>query len=165
MWERITSLGQIGRLSGNRAVLRPRLPISVIRSSIASTAQSRGFRSVPELRASRKQENRDNQQDFDRHALNPERAEGTVSGTDGEVAKYRTAYDPSKTSPEREMKDTEKESHEEGKSGGPLNVSGANKDVNIGRDENHSGPSHNVEKGVHSSKGVTQKHGKGPRSS
>ena len=166
MWERIISVAQIGQLSSSRAILRPRLPITMVRSSTASTApSSRGFRSVPYVRESRKEESRDNQRDFDRNALNPERAEGTVSGTDSEVAKYRTSYDPSNTSPEREMKDTETESKQDGKPGGPLNVSGANKDINIGRDENHSGPSQNVDRGVHSSKGITQKHGKGPRSS
>lgn len=167
MLERIASVGQISRLSGSRAggVLRPHLPIASIRSSTAPATRSRGFHSIPGLQASRKQEERYNQQDFDREVLNPERAEGTVSGTDSEVAKYETAYDPSNTSPESEMKDTETESHQRGKPGGPLNVSGANKDVNIGRDENHSGPSQNVERGVHSSRGVTEKRGKGPRSS
>lgn len=163
MWERIASVSHIAKVSGDRAVLRPRLPIVSIRSSTAPTTWSRGFRSVPGLEASRKHEERYNQQDFDRTALNPERAESTVSGTDSEVAKYDTAYDPSQTSPERELKDTETESHKRGRSGGPLDVSGANKDINIGRDENHAGPSQNVERGVHSSKGVTQKHGKGPR--
>lgn len=165
MWKRIASISQLGQLSGSRPVRCPQLQVAVINPNVATIDQTRGFRFIPSLQVPGKQDDYNNQQDFDRHALNPEKAEGTSSGTDSEVAKYPTAYDPTKTSPEHELRDTEKESQQQGKPGGPLDVSGANKDVNIDQDEKSAGPTHNADTGAHSTRGKTHKHGKGPRSS
>lgn len=164
MWKRIVSISQLPPLS-SRTAQRPQLRAAIIKPDTAAISPTRGFHVVPTLQGSRKQGDHNNQQDFDRKALNPEKSEGTVSGTDSEIAKYPTAYDPAKTSPEREMRDTEKESQQDGKPGGPLNVSGANKDINVGNEEKDAGPTQNADTGVHSTRGVTQKHGRGPRSS
>lgn len=164
MWKRIVSISQLPQLS-SRTVQRPQLRAAIIKPDTVTISRTRGFHVIPTLQGPRKQDNYNDQQDFDRKVLNPEKSEGTVSGTDSEIAKYPTAYDPTKTSPEREMRDTEKESQQDGKPGGPLDVSGANKDVNVGNEEKGAGPTQNADTGAHSTRGVTQKHGKGPRSS
>lgn len=102
----------------------------------------------------------DHLQDFDRTVLNPERAEGTRSGTDNDVAKQRTAYDPSKTSPESEMQSSEEESQQEGGASNPLNVSGANKEVNEYRNEREGTPENNAPRDAHSARGASPKHRK-----
>ena len=96
----------------------------------------------------------------DRTVLDPERNEGTKTGTDSEVARQPYAYDPTKTSPESEIAASEEESHHEGRRSNPLNVSGANQEASRPRDPNEGGPDRNVDKqGRHSSKGWSRKHG------
>lgn len=93
----------------------------------------------------------------DRTVLNPERSEGTTSGTDSEVARHRTAYDPTKTSPESEMAASAEESRQEGDVSDPLTVSGANQEVNRARDPKEGGPDRNADRPWHSSRGKTNK--------
>lgn len=93
----------------------------------------------------------------DRASLKPERAEGTVSGTDSEVAQRSASYDPTKTSPESEMAATQEESQLKGSERNPLNVSAANKDVGGPRDPKEGGADRNAEKPGPSSRGWTKK--------
>lgn len=93
---------------------------------------------------------------LDREALNPERSETAKSGTDGEVAKHPSAFDPSNTSPEKEHEATVAESKREGKDD-PLNMSPANKDVSAWRGPTEGGPDRNKDRGVSSSRGAPKK--------
>ncbi|KAJ5105734.1 hypothetical protein NUU61_003081 [Penicillium alfredii] len=93
----------------------------------------------------------------DRETLNPERTEVTKSGTDSEIAHHASAYDPSTTAPETELAETEEEHHREGKSGNPLNMSPANKDVSAWRGPKEEGPVRNAEKASPSARGTPKK--------
>ena len=157
MWKRITSVGQLGQTSLRAIQTPPQLPTPISQPT-AVIGQIRAYRAVPSLQIPDKHKEYSHQQDFDRTVLNPERAEGTRSGTDSEVAKSPSAYDPTKTSPESEMQATEEESEREGKPSNPLNVSGANTDVNKARDPQEGGPDHNANRGASSARGVTHKH-------
>lgn len=95
-------------------------------------------------------------EDFDREALQPDRSEVTKSGTDSEIAQHESAYDPSNTAPESELEATEQESNQKGK-GGTLNMSGANKDVNMWRGPQEGGPDRNAERGVSSTRETPNK--------
>jgi hypothetical protein len=95
----------------------------------------------------------------DRTSLHPERSEGTLSGTDSEVAQHPSAYDPSKTTPESEFAASEEEAKLEGKHANPLNMSGANKEVGRARDPKEGGADRNAAKAGPSSRGWTKKHG------
>ncbi|KXG54400.1 uncharacterized protein PGRI_075440 [Penicillium griseofulvum] len=67
---------------------------------------------------------------LERCILNPERAETCQSGTDDEVGRHKTPYDPSKTAPEKEHLALEEEYRLEGDTiHDPLFVSPANRDV------------------------------------
>ncbi|KAJ5168610.1 uncharacterized protein N7482_004204 [Penicillium canariense] len=94
--------------------------------------------------------------DFDRESLNPQRTEVTKSGTDSEIAQHDTAWDPSTTSPERELEATEEESHSKGKKG-TLNMSPANQDVNKWRGPEEGGPARNADKESTSKRGQPNK--------
>lgn len=105
-----------------------------------------------------------NQADYDksqdRTILDPDRNEGTKSGTDSEVARSRSSYDPTKTTPESEMAALGEESDHDGRKGNPLNVSAANKEASRARDWWEGGPDRNVVKpGQHSKQGKNYKHG------
>lgn len=93
---------------------------------------------------------------LDRETLNPERSETTKSGTDGEVAKHPSAFDPSKTAPESEHEATAEESRKEGKDD-PLNMSPANKDVSAWRGPTEGGPDRNRDREASSSRGAPKK--------
>ncbi|KAJ5785248.1 uncharacterized protein N7503_010460 [Penicillium pulvis] len=93
----------------------------------------------------------------DRESLNPERNEGTKSGTDNEVAHHPAAYDPHNTAPESEMEAAGKEKHEEGQEHNPLDVSAANSDVSKWRGPKEGGPDRNVDKESLSGKGTPKK--------
>ncbi|RJE19649.1 hypothetical protein PHISCL_08024 [Aspergillus sclerotialis] len=96
----------------------------------------------------------------DRTILDPDRNEGTQSGTDSEVARCRSSYDPTKTTPESEMAASEEESRHDGRKGSPLNVSAANQEASRPRDLREGGPDRNVVKpGQHSKQGKSYKHG------
>lgn len=157
MWKRITSVGQLGQTSLRAIQTPPQLPTPISQPT-AVIGQIRDYRAIPNLQTPDKHKEYSNQQDFDRTVLNPEKAEGTRSGTDNEVAKSPSAYDPTKTSPESEMQATEEESEREGKLSNPLNVSGANTDVNKARDPQEGGPDHNANRDASSARGVTHKH-------
>ncbi|OQE42358.1 hypothetical protein PENCOP_c004G07851 [Penicillium coprophilum] len=67
---------------------------------------------------------------LERCILNPERAETCKSGTDDEVARHKSPYDPSRTAPIQEHLELEEEYKKEGDSiHDPLLVSPANMDV------------------------------------
>ena len=51
----------------------------------------------------------DTKTESERQALNPERCETSKSGTDAQVAGYKSSYDPSTTTPESELQALEKE--------------------------------------------------------
>ncbi|KAJ5899390.1 hypothetical protein N7495_004134 [Penicillium taxi] len=78
----------------------------------------------------------------DRNSINPERSEGTMSGTDSEVTQHHSAFDPKTTKPESELEQTGRESEQEGKSGNPLKSSPANKDINAWKGTKESGKEH-----------------------
>ncbi|KAJ5773108.1 hypothetical protein N7457_008004 [Penicillium paradoxum] len=100
----------------------------------------------------------ENDQDpLDRRALNPERSETAKSGTDAEVAKHPSAFDPANTAPENELAATEEESKREGKRESPLNMSPANKDVSSWRRPTEGGPDRNRDREASSSRGATKK--------
>ena len=66
----------------------------------------------------------------ERCILNPERAETCQSGTDDEVGRHKTPYDPSKTAPDKEHLALEEEYRLEGDTiHDPLFYSPANRDV------------------------------------
>ncbi|GAB1195167.1 hypothetical protein APSETT444_004421 [Aspergillus pseudonomiae] len=73
----------------------------------------------------------------DRNILDPQRNEGTQTGTDNEVASHSSAYDPNTTRPESEIQESEKESQQQGKVSNPLNEGlpdrNAEKEVTSGR--------------------------------
>jgi len=96
----------------------------------------------------------------DRTRLNPERTETTKSGTDSEVAQHPAAFDPSKTAPETELRATEEEHKSEGKSGNPLDMSPANKDVSGWRGPTEGGPAQNADKPGPSARGQPRKNRK-----
>lgn len=89
--------------------------------------------------------------------MNPERSEVTKSGTDSEVAHHPSAYDPTNTSPERELEATSEESQREGKAGNPLDMSPANKDVSAWRGPTEGGAERNADRDVSSAKGSPKK--------
>ncbi|ODM17357.1 hypothetical protein SI65_07032 [Aspergillus cristatus] len=120
----------------------------------AATVQ---FSTRPALHTTKKDAGFSHSEDFDRTALDPKRNEGTKSGTDSEVAQHRTAYDPSRTSPESEMQEMEEETKREEVPANPLNVSGANQEVNRSRDPREGMADRNADKEGHSTRGVTPK--------
>lgn len=67
---------------------------------------------------------------LERCILNPERAETCQSGTDDEVGRHKSPYDPSNTAPDKEHLALEEEYRLEGDTHHhPLSVSPANRDV------------------------------------
>ncbi|KAJ5787831.1 hypothetical protein N7457_002821 [Penicillium paradoxum] len=67
---------------------------------------------------------------LERCILNPERAETCQSGTDDEVGRHKSPYDPSKTAPDQEHLALQEEYRLEGDTTrNPLSVSPANRDV------------------------------------
>ncbi|KAJ5646898.1 hypothetical protein N7490_003270 [Penicillium lividum] len=112
---------------------------------------------TPFTTTSRSQNAADKNHLMDREKLDPERSEGTESGTDSEVAHHESAYDPHNTAPESEMEAVGKEKQEVGKDGNPLDMSAANSDVSSWRGPEEEGPVRNVDKPTHSGKGVTPK--------
>lgn len=115
------------------------------------TAISRHFAAAPHLS---KQEA--DTRDFDREALDPQSSEATKTGTDDQIAQYDSAFDPSNTNPESELKATEQEAQQKGKTG-TLNVSGANKEVNTWRGPLEGGPDRNADKEATSKRGHPNK--------
>ncbi|PLN77284.1 hypothetical protein BDW42DRAFT_177205 [Aspergillus taichungensis] len=93
----------------------------------------------------------------DRTKLDPQRSEVTKSGTDAEVASHPAAFDPSKTSPESEMKATEEESRQEGKTSNPLNMSPANSETSDWQNQAEQGATRNEDKEKSSERGATRK--------
>ncbi|PLB39616.1 uncharacterized protein BDW47DRAFT_102803 [Aspergillus candidus] len=93
----------------------------------------------------------------DRTKLDPQRSEVTKSGTDAEVASHPAAFDPSKTSPESEMKATEEESKQAGKTSNPLNMSPANSETNDWQNQAEQGATRNEDKERSSERGTTRK--------
>ena len=96
MWKRITSVGQLGQAPLRAIQTPPQLPTPISQPT-AVIGQIRDYRAVPNLQTPDKHKEYSNQQDFDRTVLNPEKAEGTRSGTDNEVAKSQSASDTSPT--------------------------------------------------------------------
>ncbi|KAF7117944.1 hypothetical protein CNMCM5793_007294 [Aspergillus hiratsukae] len=132
----------VGQLGHNAARNAGRVQFqSGFQTSVTAVQQRRAFRSLPCLRASEEQPRMHN-----RNELDPQRSEGTKTGTDNEVATHHAAYDPNTTSPESEINQAEKESEQGGKVSNPLDVSAANKDVSGARDPQEGGPDHNKEK-------------------
>lgn len=89
--------------------------------------------------------------------MNPERSETAKSGTDGEVAKHPSAFDPKNTAPESELAATEEESKQEGKKESPLNMSPANRDASAWRRQAEDGPDRNRDREASSSRGAPKK--------
>ena len=93
----------------------------------------------------------------DRTKLDPQRSEVTKSGTDAEVAGHPAAFDPTKTSPESEIKATEEESKQEGKTSNPLNMSPANSETSDWQNQAEQEATRNVDKEKSSERGATRK--------
>jgi cytoskeletal protein RodZ len=139
MLKGFVSIGQLGHnaaRNARRVQFRPGF-----QAPVTAVQQRRAFRSLPCLRASEEQQKMHNKNELD-----PQRSEGTKTGTDNEVATHHTAYDPDNTSPESEINQAEKESEQGGKVSNPLDVSAANKDVSGARDPQEGGPDRNAEK-------------------
>lgn len=96
---------------------------------------------------------------LDRQALKPERAETCQSGTDDEVARHKSPYDPSKTTVESEVSALREEYKLEGDLHDPLLVSPANLDVSRLLDPTVGGAVHNL-RSLGSVKGLTNKNKK-----
>ncbi|PKX95478.1 uncharacterized protein P174DRAFT_511223 [Aspergillus novofumigatus IBT 16806] len=139
MLKGFVSIGQLGHnatRNARRVQFQP-----AFQAPVTAVKQRRAFRSLEGLRASEEQPRMHN-----RNELDPQRSEGTKTGTDNEVATHHAAYDPNTTSPEGEINQAEKESEQGGKVSNPLDVSAANKDVSEARDPQEGGPDHNAEK-------------------
>jgi cytoskeletal protein RodZ len=150
MLKSFISVGQLGHnavRNARRVQFQP-----AFQTPVTAVQQTRAFRSFPCLRTSEEQPRM-----HDRNELDPQRSEGTKTGTDNEVATHDAAYDPNTTSPESEIKQAEKESEQGHKVSNPLNVSAANKDVSGARDPQEGGPDHNAEKKETSGRGSPRK--------
>jgi hypothetical protein len=141
MWKSIISTGQQATRATRSQLSKPAL------SRTAPAATKAPFSTTP---SSKKEEVPD------RETLNPEHSETTKSGTDGEVAKHPSAFDPSNTSPETEYQASEQESREAGKHD-PLNMSPANQDVSAWRGPTEGGPDRNRQRDASSSRGTPKK--------
>lgn len=95
----------------------------------------------------------------ERQALNPERAETCQFGTDDEVARHKSPYDPSTTTVESEISALREEYKLEGNIHDPLLVSPANLDVSRPLDLALSVPMYNLPL-LGSVKGCTNKNKK-----
>lgn len=95
----------------------------------------------------------------ERQALNPERAETCQFGTDDEVARHKSPYDPSTTSVESEISALRQEYKLEGNMRDPLLVSPANLEVSRPLDLALSVPVYNLPL-LGSVKGCTNKNKK-----
>jgi hypothetical protein len=77
---------------------------------------------------------------IDRTELKPDRDEYSKSGTDNEVAGHSSAFEPSMTTPESELKASCQESRRQGKISNPLKYSPGNKEISQDRDPGEGGP-------------------------
>ncbi|KOC14333.1 hypothetical protein AFLA70_47g003831, partial [Aspergillus flavus AF70] len=93
----------------------------------------------------------------DRNMLDPQRNEGTQTGTDNEVAGHPSAFDPNTTRPETEVQESENESQQQGKVSNPLNVSPGNTEVSGTRPTQEGLPDRNEEKEATSGRGAARK--------
>lgn len=96
---------------------------------------------------------------LERQSLKPERAETCQSGTDDEVARHKSPYDPSKTTVESEVSALREEYKLEGDLHDPLLVSPANLEVSRLLDPTVGGAVHNLQS-LGSVKGLTNKNKK-----
>jgi hypothetical protein len=94
---------------------------------------------------------------LDRQILRPDRAETCQSGTDDEVARHKSPYDPTQTTIEKEVSALREEYKLEGDLHDPLAVSPANQDVShiLQLEEERAIPGWNP---LGSVKGWTSKH-------
>ncbi|KAK4860786.1 hypothetical protein LT330_004517 [Penicillium expansum] len=146
MWKNIISAG----LKATRAT-RGQVSKATTQSLATPTATRTPFSTSPLPRIEKGQD------PLDRETLNPERSETAKSGTDGEVAKHPSAFDPKNTAPESELAATEEESRQEGKTESPLNMSPANRDASAWRHEAEDGPDRNRDRAASSSRGAPKK--------
>lgn len=157
MFKKLAFIGQQAQ-SASRVVQRPlpqlRTPLVQPTPVASATVQ---FSTHPALQTTKKDAGFSRSEDFDRTVLNPKRNEGTKSGTDSEVAQHGAAYDPSRTSPESEMEEMEEETQAEGGPANPLDVSGANQEVNRSRDPREGMADRNADREGHSTRGFTPK--------
>ncbi|KAA8651215.1 hypothetical protein EYZ11_005179 [Aspergillus tanneri] len=96
--------------------------------------------------------------DFDRNILNPERYETCKWGADDEVGRHKISYDPSMTTPESEMTAEEEVFKLEGEYHSPLYVSPANREVSELLDPMVGGAVHCADRSGPSARGWTRKH-------
>lgn len=146
MWKTIISAGQQATRASRSQLSKP-----TSQSLATPTATRTPFSTTP-LR-----QIEDGQSSLDRETLNPERSETAKSGTDGEVAKHPSAFDPKNTAPESELAATEEESRQEGKKESPLNMSPANRDASAWRRQEEDGPDRNRDREASSSRGAPKK--------
>ncbi|KAJ5189477.1 hypothetical protein N7491_005808 [Penicillium cf. griseofulvum] len=146
MWKIIISAGQ----QATRAT-RSRVSKTTTHSLATPTATRTSFSTTPFPQIEK------GQGSHDRETLNPERSETAKSGTDSEVAKHPSAFDPKNTAPESELAATEEESRQEGKKESPLNMSPANTGASAWRRPTEDGPDRNRDRAASSSRGATNK--------
>ncbi|KAJ5959420.1 uncharacterized protein N7479_006570 [Penicillium vulpinum] len=146
MWKTIISAGQQATLATRNQVSK-----ATPKSLATPTATRTPFSTTPLCQIER------GQGSLERETLNPERSETAKSGTDGEVAKHPSAFDPKNTAPETELAATEEESRQEGKKESPLNMSPANRDASAWRRQAEDGPDRNQDRGASSARGATKK--------
>ncbi|KAL4804347.1 hypothetical protein BDV18DRAFT_29934 [Aspergillus unguis] len=145
MWKELAPLRQLSRTAAWSTRQRPAA------LSPAQTQASRPFTTVPARRA-QPQDEEDHY--HDRNKLQPQRTESSQSATTDEVAGSGAAFDPSKTSPESEIGESQEESKRKGERRDPLTVSGADKNVGGARDPMEGGAQKNVDKDQHSARGA-----------
>jgi hypothetical protein len=146
MWKTIISAGQQAT-----RVSRSQVSKTTTQSLAIPTATRTPFSTTPLFQVEK------GQTSLDRETLNPERSETAKSGTDAEVAKHPSAFDPSNTAPESELAATEEESRQEGKKESPLNMSPANTGASSYRHPGEEGPDRNRDRGVSSTRGSPKK--------
>lgn len=76
---------------------------------VAANRELRTLHTIIREKPSSQQAQPDTKAESERQALNPERCETSKSGTDSQVAGYKSSYDPSTTTPESELQALEKE--------------------------------------------------------
>ncbi|GFF55547.1 hypothetical protein IFM58399_10100 [Aspergillus lentulus] len=130
---------------------------NLIRTTQTTTLRPRVYIYTPILTRSIQTHPQPSPDELDRQTLHPERAENTQSGTDDEVARHTSSYDPSTTTPEIESQALEDECKLLGEVD-PLFFSPAHREVSALLDPKLEVAVHTIEHLSPSAKGWTRKH-------
>ncbi|KAL2827829.1 hypothetical protein BDW59DRAFT_160139 [Aspergillus cavernicola] len=147
MWKELANILHLGRANIRHTRIQ--------HFQVQQLKTTQRFSAIPSMRASQPQDEKDHY--HDRNKLDPSRTESSQSATTDEVATQETAFDPTKTSPESEIRASKEETKQKGGGRSPLGVSAADKDVSRARDPKEGGADRNVETGASSARGRPRK--------